>query len=90
MRLRKAPFTEFKRVSMSLDDFTSIGSSPLFLINNAPMMNIELKENDLIGITNPICPNCNSRNALRKGTCLRTMETGKVFRVQRYIYSPCR
>jgi hypothetical protein len=49
------------------------------------MVDIELKGSYLIGIMNPICPGGNSRNILRNGTCLRTMETGKVFRVQRHI-----
>ena len=47
MRLRKAPYTEFRRVSTSLDDYASVDSSPLFLINNIPMMDMELRENDL-------------------------------------------
>ena len=47
MRLRKAPYTEFKRVSTSLDDFSSVGSSPVFMLNNIPMMDLELKEHDL-------------------------------------------
>ena len=47
MRLRKAPFTEFKRVSTSLDDFSSLGSSLIFMLDNIPMMGLEIKENDL-------------------------------------------
>ena len=90
MRLRKAPYTEFRRVSTSLDDYASVDSSPIFLINNIPMMDIELKENDLISFMNPMCPQCRSRNVVRNGTCLRTMENGTVFRVQRYICRDCR
>ena len=47
MRLRKAPFTEFKRVSTSLDDFSSLVSSLIFMLDNIPMMGLEIKENDL-------------------------------------------
>jgi hypothetical protein len=47
MRLRKAPFTEFKRVSTSLDDFSSLGYSLIFMLDNIPMMGLEIKENDL-------------------------------------------
>ena len=90
MRLRKAPYTEFRRVSTSLDDYASVDSSPLFLINNIPMMDMELRENDLISFMNPMCPQCRSKNVVRNGTCLRTMENGMVFRVQRYICNDCR
>ncbi len=90
MRLRKAPYTEFRRVSTSLDDYASVDSSPVFLVNNIPMMDVELKENDLISFMNPMCPQCRSRNVVRNGTCLRTMETGTVFRIQRYICRDCR
>jgi len=90
MRLRKAPFTEFKRVSVSLDDFSSVGSSPIFMLNNISMMDLELKENDLISFINPMCPNCDSRNVVKNGTCMRKLENGIVFRVQRYICNDCR
>ncbi len=90
MRLRKAPYTEFRRVSTSLDDYVSVDSSPVFLINNIPMMDMELKENDLICFMNPMCPHCRSRNVVKNGTCLRTMENGTVFRVQRYRCNDCR
>ena len=90
MRLRKAPYTEFRRVSTSLDDYVSVDSPLVFLVNNIPMMDMELKENDLISFMNPMCPQCRSRNVVRNGTCLRTMENGTVFRVQRYICRDCR
>ena len=90
MRLRKAPYTEFRRVSTSLDDYASVDSSPVFLVNNIPVMDMELKENDLISFMNPICPHCGSRNVVKNGTCIRTMENGTVFRVQRYICRDCR
>ena len=90
MRLRKAPYTEFRRVSTSLDDYASVDSSPVFLVNNIPMMDMELRENDLISFMNPMCPQCRSKNVVRNGTCLRTMENGTVFRVQRYICRDCR
>ena len=79
MRLRKAPYTEFMRVFTSLDDYVSVNSSPVFLINNIPMMDLELKENDLITFMNPMCPQCRSRNVVKNGTCLRTMENGTMF-----------
>ena len=85
MQLRKAPYTEFKRVSTSLDDFSSVGSSPIFMLNNVPMMDLELKQNDLISFMNPMCPHCGSRNVVKNGTCIRKLENGTVFRVQRYI-----
>ena len=90
MRLRKAPFTEFKRISTSLDDFSPLGTSPGFMINNIPMMDLELREHDLISYMNPICPQCLSRNIVRDGTCIRKLEDGTVFRVQRYICQDCR
>ncbi len=90
MRLRKAPYTEFRRVSTSLDDYASVDSLPVFLVNNIPMMYVELKENDLISFMSPMCPQCRSRNVVKNGTCLRTMENGTVFRVQRYICRDCR
>ena len=90
MRLRKAPYTEFKRVSTSLDDFSFVSSSPIFLLNRVPMMDLELKENDLISFMNPVCPQCNSKNVVKNGTCFRTMENGTTFRMQRYICSDCR
>ena len=90
MRLRKAPYTEFRRVSTSLDDFSSLSASPIFMLNNVPMMDMELKENDLISFMNPMCPQCHSRNVVKNGTCIRTMENGTVFRVQRYMCRDCR
>ena len=33
-RLREAPYSEFKRVSTSLNNFSSVGSSPIFMLNN--------------------------------------------------------
>ena len=90
MRLRKAPYTEFKRVSTSLDNFSSLGSSPVFMLNNVPMMDLELKQNDLISFMNPMCPHCGSKNVVKNGTCLRMMENGIQFRVQRYICNDCR
>jgi hypothetical protein len=33
MRLRKAPYTEFRSVFTSLDDYASVDSSPVFLVN---------------------------------------------------------
>jgi hypothetical protein len=30
MRLRKAPYTVFKRISKSLDDFSPLGTSPIY------------------------------------------------------------
>ena len=62
MRLRKAPYTEFKRISTSLDDFSPLGTSPIFMINNIPIMDLELK--------NPICPQCHSRNVVKNGICV--------------------
>ncbi|MCL5440162.1 MAG: hypothetical protein M1595_04580 [Candidatus Thermoplasmatota archaeon] len=75
MRLRKALYTDLKRVSASLDDFLSMDSSPVFLANNFPMMGMDLKENDLISFMNPMCPQCRSRNVVRG---------------QRYICNECR
>ena len=54
MRLRKAPYTELNRISISLDEFVSMDFSPVFLINNIPMMDMELKKNDLISFMNPM------------------------------------
>ena len=90
LRLRKAPYTEFKRVSTSLDDFSSVGSSPVFMLNNVPMMDLELKQNDLISFMNPMCPHCGSRNVVKNGTCLMIMGNGIQFRVQRYLCRDCR
>jgi hypothetical protein len=89
MRLRKAPITEFKRVSAPLDDFSSVGSSPIFMLNNIPILDLELKEKDLISFMNPMCPHCGSRNVVKNGTCIRKLENGIVFRVQRYICNYC-
>ena len=90
MRLRKAPFTEFKRISTTLDDFSPLGTSPIFMINNIPMMDLELRNHDLISYMNPMCPQCLSRNVVKNGTCVRKLENGTVFRVQRYICQDCR
>jgi len=54
MRLRKAPYTDFRRVSTSLDNFTFFDSSPVFILNNTPVMDLELKENDLVSFMNPV------------------------------------
>ena len=51
------------------------------MLNRVPMMDLELKENDLISFMNPVCPQCNSKNVVKNGTC---------FRMQRYICSDCR
>ncbi len=52
----KILYSKFKRISISLDDFVSMDLSPAFLINNIPMMDMELKANDLITFMNPMCP----------------------------------
>jgi len=90
MRLRKAPYTEFKRISTSLDDFSPLGTSPIFMLNNIPMMDLELREHDLISYMNPVCPQCHSKNVVKNGTCNRKLENGTVFRIQRYICQDCR
>ena len=89
MRLRKAPYTEFKRVSITLDDFSSVACFPSLMINNIPVMDMELNENDLISFMNPACPQCSSNRVSRNGTCTRTLKNGIVFRVQRYICRDC-
>ena len=89
MRLRKAPYSEFKRISSSLDDFSSLDASSSLYINRMPHMELELKENDLISIINPKCPHCGSHNVVKNGTCKRTMENGSLFRIQRYICTNC-
>ena len=74
MRLRKAQFIELERISTSLDDFLSSGSSPLFMLNHIPMMELEMRENDLISYMNPMCPQCHSRKVLKNGTYIRKLE----------------
>ena len=86
----KSPYTVFKSVSTSLDDFSFVSSSLIFLLNRVPMMDLELKENDLIIFMNPVCPQCSSKNVVKNGTFFRTMENGTTFRMQRYICSDCR
>ena len=56
MRSRKAPYIDFKRVPTSLVDFSYMRSSPLFMLNNIPVMDLEMKKNDLISFMNPMCP----------------------------------
>ena len=90
MRLRKAPYTEFKRISTSLDDFSPLGTSPIFMINSIPMMDLELRNQDLISYINPNVPAMPFQVIVRNGTCIRKMENGTVFRVQRYICQDCR
>lgn len=90
MQLGKAPYTEFRRVSTSFEDYASVDFSPALLVNNIPMMDIELKENDLISFINPICPHCSSKNVVKNGIYIRKLENGIVFRVQRYICNDCR
>ena len=90
MRLRKAPYIDFKRVSTSLDDFSYMRSSPVFMLNNIPVMDLEMKKNDLISFMNPMCPNCGSKNVVRNGTCIRKREKGVILRLQRYISNDCR
>jgi transposase-like protein len=89
MRLRKAPHVEFKSVSSTLDQYVSEESSPIFKINNIPMMDVVLKGNDLISFMRPMCPQCHSSKVVKNGTCLRTMENGIIFRIQRYICKAC-
>ena len=89
MRLSKAPYSEFKRISSSLDDFSSLDASSSLYINRMLHMELELKENDLISIINPKCPQCGSHNVVKNGTCKRTMENGSLFRIQRYICTNC-
>jgi hypothetical protein len=63
--LRKTPCAEFRRVSASLDEYASVDSAPVFVVNNIPAVDIEVKENDLISFTNSVCPQCRSRYAVR-------------------------
>jgi hypothetical protein len=69
MRLRKAPYSEFKRISSSLDDFSSLDASSSLYINRMPHMELELKENDLISFINPKCPQCGSHNVVKNCSC---------------------
>lgn len=85
MRLRKVPFNEFKRISTSPDDFSLLGTSPIFMINKIPMMVLELKDYDLISYMNPMCPQCLSRNLEKNGTFIRNLEHETLFSVNRYI-----
>jgi hypothetical protein len=48
------------------------------------MMDLELKGNDLISFMNPMCPQCFSKRVVKNGTCMKTMENGITFRIQRY------
>jgi transposase-like protein len=89
MRLRKAPHVDFKSVSTTLDQYGSDEPSPIFKINNIPMMDVVLKGNDLISFMRPMCPQCHSRKVVKNGTCVRTMENGIIFRIQRYICREC-
>ena len=89
MRLRKAPYVEFKSIYTTLDQYGPEESSPIFKINNIPMMDVVLKGNDLISFMNPICPQCFSKRVVKNGTCMRTMENGITFRIQRYICKSC-
>ena len=89
MRLRKSPFTEFKRISTTLDDFSPLGTSPIFMINIIPIMDLELRNHDLISYMNPMSPQCLSRNIVKNGTCVRKLENGTVFRVQRPCAPSC-
>ena len=63
---------------------------PIFILNNMPVMDMELKENDLIKFMDPMCPQCRSRNIVKNSTYLRTMENGIQFLVRRYICRDCR
>ena len=47
MRLWRTSYTGFKRISTSLDDLSSVDSYSVFMLNNVPMMDLELKENYL-------------------------------------------
>ena len=58
MRQRKPPYTEFRRVSTSLEDYAPVDSSPVFLLNNIPMLDMKLREADFISFMNPICSKC--------------------------------
>lgn len=94
---RKAPYTEFKTVFISLDEHESVDSSPVFKASKILIVDMELKENDLISFMNTMCPQCRSRNVIRNGTCLRKMENGTYIRdvhsytvrIQKYICRDC-
>ena len=47
-------------------------------------MDLEQKENDLIGFMSPMYPHCGSRDIVKNGTCLRMIENGPRFRDCRY------
>ncbi len=38
------------------------------MLNNVPMVDVELKQNDLISFMDPMCPHCGSRNVAKNGT----------------------
>ncbi len=60
------------------------------MLNNVPTIDMDLKENDLTSFICSLCPQCLSRNVVKNGTCLRKMENGIRFGVQRYICRDCR
>ena len=82
MQLRKAPYTEFKRVSITLDDFSSVACFPSLMINNMTAMDMKLNENDLVSFMNPACPQSSPKRVSRSGTCTRALGMGS--------YSGCR
>jgi len=71
----------FKKVSTTIDDFSSVACFPSLMIINIPVMDMELKENDLISFMNPACPQCSSKGVSRNGTSMRKLENGMVFRM---------
>ncbi len=79
MRLKKSPYVEFKSVSTTVDQYTSEESSPIFKINNVPVIFMALKGNDLISIMMPMCPQCSSTKVVKYRTFLITMENGITF-----------
>ncbi len=74
-----------KNVSTTLDQYEPEESFPIFMINNVSMMDVMLKGNDLISFMRPMCPQCHSSKVVKNGTCVRTMENGIIFRIQKYI-----
>lgn len=90
MRLRKYPFLRRLIISVNLDDFGTDPATTDPADPNIPDSVVKLgNEIDLLQYRFPVCPQCRSKDIVRNGTFIRTLETGGRIRIQRYRCNDC-
>jgi len=77
-------------ITYDLNDFGLDPSMKTLIDSNMPDVRIASgNDPDLLHYRKPVCPQCGSRNVVKNGTFMRSLETGSLLRIQRYRCRDC-